>query len=94
MTETCFSCGLTHRHVELRGVHHCPNPACTVSGAAWFRGGLPSTKNEKWSHCVDPDEWIEAVVAWITKAEEDQTIRDAAYTSLQRLRERYQGREE
>lgn len=55
--ETCNFCGLTHRSVEMNGISHCPNRACTGSGAAWFRRTLKSYKEKSdGTHTVDPEE--------------------------------------
>lgn len=91
---TCGSCGLTHSQVEAGGIWYCPNPACTMTGAAWFRTKLPSTRDEGSHHYVDEGEWIEAVADWIANTKDDRVIQDAAYASLQRLKEKFKGGEE
>lgn len=56
--ETCNFCGLEHNMVEDSGISHCPNRACTGSGAAWFRKSLKSYKENPLdkTHTIDPDE--------------------------------------
>jgi len=53
----CISCGLEDNKVEAGGIWHCPNPRCTVSGAAWFRSKLKSFKEIGNRHTVDENEW-------------------------------------
>lgn len=80
---TCMSCGLTHSLVECRGIFHCPNKACAVSGNAGFRMTLPSYReNGDGSHSVDGREWA---LAAMTESHEDPAIAAAIDKSALKL---------
>lgn len=77
----CMSCGLKHERVEARGVYFCPNPLCTVTGAAIYRTKLKSYVEHAYHHEVDSLEWL---LYGLSNLAEDPTIRIATLRSAKK----------
>lgn len=55
----CFSCGIKHPKVEVKGIFYCPNALCMGCGGGWFRQRLNSYMEVEYNrHIVDEKEWL------------------------------------
>jgi len=63
--KTCCSCGYTGPNVEAGGIYYCPNPACTVCGASWFRRDFDSYEESAFAHTVDDEEWLQKATEYL-----------------------------
>jgi hypothetical protein len=63
---TCCSCGYTSPKVEAGGIHYCPNPACSVCGATWFRRDFDSYREDGFSsYTVDDEEYLQKATEYL-----------------------------
>lgn len=85
----CYYCGLAHHRVEAGGMWHCPNIACHGPGNSYFRGKLPSTRNEDNHQIVDDAEWMKEVENLLPDLE--SSLRPAVENSKIRIEMRLLG---